>query len=372
MPRVDDDGRASIRFQRDGEATSPMYRHLLTVTYEDVERDGPCADVLANAPAGVNPILEAMPLRFLGGLHRIVLEGRAPDLAECYPSVGGRFAPDDPDDLDQRFLAAVEEHRDELIESLARGLQTNEVGRCAALLLGFLTVARETALPLRVLELGASAGLNLRWDRYRYEGGVEGEAWGDPSSPLRFQGIYVDPLPHLDIAAVVAERSGCDRDPIDATTENGSLTLRSFVWPDQLDRLAALDAALALAASVPVSVEQADAGDWVEAQLSVARPGVVTVVYHSIVWQYLSPQKRAHIQHTIERAGAMATGGAPVAWLRMEPGRDPRKSAEVRVTRWPDGRERVVARTGYHGRPVRSAPDVQASEPMDAGRPTSL
>jgi hypothetical protein len=371
MSRVDDDGRASIRFQRDGKATSPMYRHLLALTYEDVEREGPCADVLANAPAGVNPIFEAMPLRFLGGLHRIVLEGRAPDLAGCYPSVGGHFTAARPGDIDERFLAAVEEHRDELIESLTRGLQTNEVGRCAALLLGFLAVARDTGLPLRVLELGASAGLNLRWDRYRYEGGAEGAAWGDPTSPLRFEGVYLEPLPHLDVAAVVAERAGCDRDPIDATTEDGALTLRSFVWADQLDRLATLDAALALAATAPVSVEQADAGEWVEEQLSVRRPGVATVVYHSIVWQYLSSEKRAHVQHAIERAGVIAPDVAPVAWVRMEPGRDPGKSAEVRVTRWPDGRERVVARTGYHGRPVRSIPEVQPPAPVDVERPTS-
>lgn len=347
-----------------------MYRHLLALTYEDVEREGPCADVLANAPAGVNPIFEAMPLRFLGGLHRIVLEGRAPDLAKCYPSVGGDFAPDRPGDIDERFLAAVGEHRDDLIESLTRGLQTNEVGRCAALLLGFLAVARETGLPLRVLELGASAGLNLRWDRYRYEGGVDGQAWGDPASPLRFDGVYLEPLPHLDVGAVVIERAGCDRDPIDAATADGALTLRSFVWADQLDRLAALDAALTLASSVPVSVEQADAGDWVEAQLSVRRRGVATVVYHSIVWQYLSPETRARVRHAIERAGATAIADAPIAWVRMEPGRDPAKSAEVRVTRWPDGRERVVARTGYHGRPVRSIPEVPSS-PVDVERPTS-
>jgi hypothetical protein len=312
-----------------------------------------------------------MPLRFLGGLHRIVLEGRAPDLAECYPSVGGHFTPDHPEDIDQCFLAAVEGHRDELIESLTRGLQTNEVGRCAALLLGFLEVSRETELPLRVLELGASAGLNLRWDRYRYEGGTHGEAWGDAASPLRFEGVYIEPRPHLDVRAVVAERGGCDRDPIDATTEDGALTLRSFVWPDQLDRLAALDAALALAASVPVSVEQADAGDWMEAKLSVRCPGVSTVVYHSIVWQYLSSKTRTRIQAAMERAGAVATGEAPVAWVRMEPGRDPRKSAEVRVTLWPGGQERVVARTGYHGRPVRSIPEVRAPASIDVGRPTS-
>jgi hypothetical protein len=371
VSRVGEASRASLRFQRDGRATSPMYKLLLATTYDDVERDGPCADVLAQAPPDVDPIFEAMPLRFLGGMHRIVLEGGAPALAACYPSVGGHFDPDHPGDIAERFLQTVVEHKDELVDALGRGLQTNEVGRCAALLLGFLAVAGETGLPLRVLELGASAGINLRWDRYRYEGGVGGEAWGDPRSPLRFEGVYVEPLPHLDVVARVVERAGCDRDPIDATTTDGALTLRSFVWPDQVERMSALDAAIALAPSVPVSVEQADAGDWVEAKLAERQAGVVSVVYHSIVWQYLSSEKRTRVQHVIERAGADATDDAPIAWVRMEPGRDPTQSAEVRVTRWPGRLERVVARTGYHGRPVRSVPWPPLQAPASAARPTS-
>jgi hypothetical protein len=312
-----------------------------------------------------------MPLRFLGGVHRIVLEGRAPDLGECYPSVGGHFDAGRPGDIDQRFLEAVHEHRDELIVSLTRGLQTNEVGRCAALLLGFLAIADETQLPLRVLEVGASAGLNLRWDHYRYEDGADGSAWGDPSSPLKFQGVYVEPLPRLDVDAVIAERAGCDRNPIDASTADGALTLRAFVWPDQLARFAALDAALQVAAAVPVSVDRAEADDWVEAQLSTQRSGVTTVVYHSIVWQYLSAETRTRLRHALDRAGAEATDEAPIAWLRMEPGQDPTKSAEVRLTRWPGRQERIVARTGYHGRPVRSVPSESPPARADAAPPTS-
>src|SRR5580765_1732773 len=132
MSRVGEDSRASLRFQRDGAATSPLYKLLLGATYDDVERDGPCADVLAQAPADVDPIFEAIPLRFLGGVHRIVLDGRAPDLAACYPSAGGTFDPEYPGDVVDRFLQTVAEHRDDLIESLTRGVQTNEVGRCAA------------------------------------------------------------------------------------------------------------------------------------------------------------------------------------------------------------------------------------------------
>jgi len=317
-------------------------------------------------------MLDALILRFLGGVHRIVLEGRAPALAACYPSAGGHFDPAQPGDIGDRFLTTIADHRDELVASLARPVQTNEVGRCSALLLGFLAVARDTGLPLRVLEVGASAGLNLRWDHYRYEGGEHGSAWGESSSPLRFRGAYIEPLPDLDVPAVVAERAGCDRSPIDATTDDGALTLRSYIWPDQLDRFVALDAALQLAPSVPVPLARADAGEWVEAQLASSRPGTATVVYHSVVWQYLPQETRRRVQHALERAGAVSTADDPVAWLRMEPGQDLGKSAEVTLTQWPGGHQRVVARAGYHGRPVRLRPnETPSATSEDGGRPTN-
>jgi len=347
---------AALRYQRDAPATSPMYRHALRVVVDDIERSeaGPCGSVLAHTPAGIDPQRDALPLRFLGGIHRIVLEGRAPDLARFYPSVGGTFDPSWPAGFADVFIATVRDHHDELVAELARPVQTNEVGRCAALLLGFLAVARSTGLPLRVLEIGASAGLNLRWSRYRYEGGAGGSAWGDAASVLRFEGVFEPPLPDLDVPVEVAEARGCDRDPIDATSEAGALTLRSFVWADQTERFRALDAALQLAPSLPVVLERADAADWVERELAVAQAGQATVVEHSIVWQYLSRPARHRIRDAIEHAGARASRDAPVAWLRMEPGQDAANSAEVRLTLWPGAHAVLVARTGYHGRPVQS------------------
>ncbi|MEY2404999.1 MAG: hypothetical protein QOD38_2550, partial [Acidimicrobiaceae bacterium] len=260
----------------------------------------------------------------------------------------------DPDDadLDQVFLATVAAHRDRVVDALARTVQTNEVGRCASLLPGFLAVAESTGLPLRVLELGTSGGLNLRWDHYRYEGGAGGSAWGAAGAPLRFTDVYANPLPRLDVDAVVVERRGCDRNPIDVTSLEGSQLLRSFVWPDQLDRFAALDAALALAPAVPVDIDRADAADWVAEQLGRVHEGVATVLFQSIVWQYLTNATRDAVRDTVQAAGARATARAPLAWLRMEPGRNPEQGAEVRLRQWP-GEERMLAITGYHGRPVR-------------------
>jgi hypothetical protein len=134
--------------------------------------------------------------------------------------------------------------------------------------------------------------------------------------------------------------------------------LRSFVWADQLARFAALDAALAVAATTPAHVDRADAAEWLEERLG-ERPhddGVATVVYHSVVWQYLPRGTQERMRATFDAAGARATRDAPLAWLRMEPGEDPQRAAEIRLRVWPGGDDRLVARSGFHGRPVRYRP----------------
>ena len=149
-------------------------------------------------------------LQLMGALHRLVLEGRAPELARFYPSTGG--TPDAPA-ARQALIDTVEQYHDVLPGLMQRPIQTNEVGRSAALLVGFLTVARQTGLPLRVLEIGASAGLNLRWDHYRYTGPA-GE-WGDPDSPVEIAEAFTGQRPPLDLRPSVVERRGCDPHPLD-------------------------------------------------------------------------------------------------------------------------------------------------------------
>jgi len=344
----------SLRYQREGLSPSPLYARLLEVVIDDAEGDGVCADVFAHTPDDVEPVLDALPLRFLGAIHSLVLAGAAPELAAFYPSAGGTFdAEGENAHVPSVFLATIAAHRDDVIAGLSRPVQTNEVGRCASLLPGFLTVAADTGLPLCIFEVGSSAGLNLRWDQYRYEGGAGGSTWGDPSSPLRFDGVFEDPRPAIGVDARVVERRGCDRNPIDAGTAEGQMLLRSFVWPDQRDRFRALDAALSIAATFPVAVDREDAAVWVEQQLRDVREGVATVLFHSIVWQYLTPDTRGAIKAMLDEAGSRATTDAPLAWLNMEPGAEPAKGADIRLTMWPGGEQRLIARTGYHGTPVR-------------------
>lgn len=282
---------------------SPFYAALLESAAEDLERDGPVMDVLEgfeSEPAGA-----AIALRLMGPVHRLVLDGVLPGLARHYPSTGGDG---DPAAAWPLFRQALIDQGATVRALVRKGCQTNEVGRSAALLGGFLEVAHRTGLPLRILEVGSSAGLNLAWDRYRYET-AEG-AWGEPASPVRFTHSFEFPPP-LNRTAEVVERRGCDLNPIDPTTDLGALTLRSFVWADQLARMALLDGAIEVARTFPVELDRANAADFLERELASPRDDVATVVFHSVFLQYIDEPSRARIRACIEHAG--------VFYLTMEP-----------------------------------------------------
>lgn len=325
-------------------AGSALYATVIDGVAADVAAGGVCASILG--PRAGEPFASALPLRFLGSVHRLVLDGRAPALAAHYPSAGG--APGDG--LVADFLDTVSELRDEIEARLDDGVQTNEVGRSAVLAPAFAAVARRSGLPLRVLELGASGGLNLRWDRYWYDTGES--TLGDAASPVRFVGCWRagrSGLPDLGGRVEVVERAGCDRHPLDVATEAGRRTLRSYLWPDQVERAARLEAAFDVADRLPVRVDRADLGAWAEQQLAEPVAGVATVVVHSIVWQYVAPESRDRLRVALRRAGERATPGAPLAWLRFEPAGP---VGDLRMTWWPGGGEAVLATAEYHGVPV--------------------
>jgi hypothetical protein len=254
------------------------------------------------------------PLLLLAAVHRMVIEGQAVEAARFYPSVGGQS---DVPALWPHFLEAVPR------AVLPACVQTNEIERSRAFLPGFVQVAQRTGLPLRLLELGASAGLNLRWDHF----------------------------PFLDVPddVRVIERQGCDLNPIDPTQEESRTALLSFVWADQTERLKQLSDAIEIARRVPATVDRCDAVEWLRIQLAEPHAGAATVVYHSIVMPYLTEEGREEARRVIEEAGRRATVDAPLARLEMEPGAD---QAEVHLTLWPGGERRLIARSSFHGRDV--------------------
>jgi hypothetical protein len=318
---------------------SPFYQNLLLRIADDVQSSGVCWRLLQQRRAESRRSL--LPLRFLAAIHRLVLENQLPEVAVYYPTVGGL---PDAEAAWQTLKVELKQCGDLVMSHLPESVQTNEVSRCCALLPGFLAIARSWSMPLRLLELGCSAGLNLRWDCYRYE--TPSDGWGSPLSPVCFVDPFTGLHPDLRGAVAVAERAGCDLHPIDPTTAEGRLALLSFVWPDQVNRFRLLSAAIELARIIPVNIQQANALDWLPAQLSTMSSGVVTVVFHSIFMFYLSRADQEWVANTLRKAGKRAQADTPLAWLRME------KSAqevEVQLTVWPGGECRRIAVSDYHG-----------------------
>jgi hypothetical protein len=328
-----------IRWYSSANSQAPVHAALLAATAEDILAGGPVWAVLRGRED--DPRGSALALRFMGAVHRLVLRGEVPQLASFYRSVGGGQGPEGAWEAFRHVVATnVERLRDEV----TRPVQTNEVGRAGAVVGGFLTVAERFRLPLRVLELGASAGLNLRWDRFHYE--ARGERWGPADSPVRLCDFDTPPVPPFSVETTVAERRGCDRSPLDPSSGEDQTTLLSFVWCDQAWRVRRLRAAFTVAERVPATVDRAGAPEWLEQQLATDSTGTATVVFHSIFMQYLTEADRQRVIDMLQTSGAAATADAPLAWLRMEPAGD---HADVHLTMWPDGKERLIAHSGYHG-----------------------
>lgn len=323
---------------------SPLTAALLTGAADDLAAGGIVADLLA--PYLKEPSGSVLSLRLAGALHRLVLERRAPELALHYPSVGGTAPTEDVWPAAER---ACREHAEALRPLLTRTVQTNEVGRAAALYGALALVGG----PVRLLEIGASAGLLLRCDRFGYDV-ADGVLLGDPDSSVRlvrpWQGTHP---PYAGVQIV--DRRGCDPSPIDPTTTDGRLTLTSYVWADQVARLERLRGALDVAAQVPVVVEQAGALDFLTRQLADLPAGRSTVVWHSVVWQYVDPAEREAVDALLDRIGRQATDNAPLLRISLEPEKRPGGKDFVfrlHVQRWPGGERVLVADALGHGPPV--------------------
>jgi hypothetical protein len=334
-------------FEGVGGAACPFYARLCDEFVSDIERGGAVWECLE--PYATEPFEKAYVLRLIGALHRMALSGEAPDLATHFPSTGG----DGDAHATYRVVRATLADPPALItDMIRRPPQTNEVGRSIALASGLLVIADAVRMPIRLLEIGSSAGLNLRLDLYWYE--QDGNSWGNPDSAVRFVDTWDGGAPPFSADPVIADRRGCDRDPIDATDPDGALTLLCYVWPEPQSRFVLARSAIEQAADMPVAIDREDADVWLPRQLTDREPGVVTVVMHSVMWQYLTADARAACTSALEAAGAAATPETPIAWLRLEPNPETYFPGELRVRIWqgPSERDDLLAYSGFHGGPL--------------------
>jgi hypothetical protein len=334
--------RAAFRAQAEVCAAmgSPFTARLCRLVADRLAPAGAVAMRVLGWPGDPRGRADALPLRLAGALHGLVLAGADEGLAQVYPPANSDAS---DDALWDAIAAALETHAGMILSRLDHPPQTNEPRRSAALAPGCMVAGAQTGLPVVLSELGASAGLNLHWDRFALDLG--GAVRGDPASAVRIAPKWRGPPPPGPVQ--IAARAACDRAPIDPSRDDDRLRLLSYIWADQRDRLARTAAAIALAAPGP-RVERAEAPDWLAARLATRHQGAVHVVAHSIFWQYLPPADATRCAALLAAAGARADASAPLAWLRME-GDGENPGAAITLTLWPGGETRLLGRADFHG-----------------------
>jgi hypothetical protein len=339
------------RFRAHAADAEHLYGYATRGMADDWDTGGPVRLICRGyekAPRGA-----VIHLRLLAGLFRLVLTGRAPQLVRFYPCLGGTAPASQAWPVMRNVIGA---HIEEMHAALAVPPQTNEVGRSAALLAGlFDLVAASGVRRIRLLELGASAGLNLLLDFY----GFRGTSWhfGSIDSKVQFVDAIEGPVQPEQF--IITNRAGCDLHPVDAATADGRLLLTSFVWPFDLHRHERLSSALAVAATHPVRVDKAAASTWLPRALVADRDGL-PVVWHSITQMYWPIEEVMAVESILTSYGAQQ----PLAEVSLEFDlHDPRGvKPELRTRFWnPDSdssvRERLIGTAHDHGIPVRLTAD---------------
>ena len=285
---------------------------------------------------------DAMPLRVAGGFHYLLLTGEEERLADVY-----RGAITDQGQVDDLIVEIVQRHDHTLLPWLDGPPQTNEAGRSASVMAGLLWLSGKLGPKFELTEIGASAGVNTMMARYFYNlGGVKvGPSLSSITIAPEWRG---DPPPANPVEIVGIK--GCDIKPIDLTDERQAIRLKSYIWPEAMERLARMDAAIAMAERAAPDLVQMDAGDFVEERLAAPQEeGVTRVLFHTVMWQYMPQVTRERITAAMEAAGERATAGKPLAWIKVETNRATFKH-ELRVRYWPGGSEEVkLAEAHPHG-----------------------
>jgi len=308
---------------------SAFVGEVLAAAWRQLDRAPRLAALIGNWPG--NPSSAAMAMRLNAGLHALARRGAIAALSALYAAPQAHLP---AAAFDRAVGAAFEDGEATILEWMDHPTQTNEVARSAAFMAALMTLAHDGGMPFELLEIGASAGLNLMLDRYAHDLG--GVAAGTASSSVRIAPEWRG-TPPVQVPVRIASVRGVDLRPLRLEDPFTRERLLSYVWADDPARAQRLRHAIALNRACPPPVERDSAAPWLVRKLAEPqRAGVCRVVQHSMVLQYLPERERRAALTAIMHAGALATPERPLAWIGLEWNSD-RSEVQLRLTRWPGG-----------------------------------
>lgn len=262
------------------------------------------------------------------GVQYLLLRGAEHELRGFYPSVGGTRPAGDAWPVFADFCRQFER---ELVEiACTRQVQTNEVGRCGALMPAFgLAFESGGGRALHLIDIGASAGLLLQFDRYRYEYVIEasGECVCGPNSPacvrteVRGEGRGDLPFPPPAEMPAVADRVGVDLAPVDVRDDDAVDWVASLIWADQVERIELFRRAVEIARISPPRVLEGDALALLPALLEDVSADALPCVFHSRCIYQWSKEDRAALDAMLANFGARRDlAHVSLEWLGDDPG----------------------------------------------------
>ena len=284
----------------DAAETSPLYARVAVALSESDE----ALRAIKAAPAG-----KRHPTVVLAALHDLALAGRAPALAAAYAAADGDAAAGAAIDTLVRMTESV------VAIAVRRQTRTDETGRCAVLYPAIAEAARRVgADAVGLIDVGCSAGLNLNVDRV----GItysNGQSLGDPSSRVQLSCSIVGdrPIPTRAMPEVVA-RVGVDLDPVDLTDADDARWLRACLWPDQPERVARLEAEIALATTAPPLLLQGDPVEMLPDAFARVAADALPVVTTTWSLSHFPLESRLRFLRRLDEAAASRT----VAWVSAE------------------------------------------------------
>jgi hypothetical protein len=323
--------------------SSPLYARLATAIGEDHE----LRELAARARTG-----QPRANMLLAAAHFLLLRGADHPLRRFYPSCGGSEFDADPFP-DFRFF--VLQHRDAVVTLISsRVTSTNEVGRSSVLNAGLRVVATMFGMPLRLIELGPSAGLNLVWDRYgvRYLNGSIVTAEIGRGAPLVLDCELKGPhLPPSGPAPKVSGRVGLELNPVDLSNPDDRDWLRALIWPEHIDRMARFERAAQLFLREPAEIRAGDGLDLLPEALAEAGANDIVCVYHTIAVYQFGRERREALENMLAAAGLRR----PIVRLSLEQlgsGSELPMDTELKMIRYVNGirEEKLLALSHPHGR----------------------